>query len=163
MTAPEIVRTGRGIPTSWVAVGKTNGMPKLAALRRMDVPGVVGDIAAWPKEAKVTGVLLWIGVSEFNRSMTCCVSAATWAVGARVGRLGMACVDGMATWVPLSGDMAKKVAPVVVRLVGDGATTTPGAMRTGTGTAPSPFDCKLSGMPKLTAFRRITPPGDIDA
>merc|ERR1719359_1934022 len=42
---PEFVRTGRGCPNSLPEGCKLNGIPKLAALRRISVPGVKGDIA----------------------------------------------------------------------------------------------------------------------
>mmetsp|Transcript_73704 Transcript_73704/g.134802 ORF Transcript_73704/g.134802 Transcript_73704/m.134802 type:complete len:169 (+) Transcript_73704:99-605(+) len=46
-------------------------------------------------------------------------------------------------------------------LIGDGATTCPEVVRTGTGIISSPAaGCRLSGMPNVAAFWRMTVPGE---
>jgi len=76
---------------------------------------------------------------------------------------GIACPDVICILVVVPGQVATGKQVVVAMgpvLVGEGATTMP-PDRTGTGTALSPGRVRrFSGIPKLAALRRISPPGE---
>mmetsp|Transcript_127935 Transcript_127935/g.370245 ORF Transcript_127935/g.370245 Transcript_127935/m.370245 type:complete len:163 (-) Transcript_127935:278-766(-) len=80
-----------------------------------------------------------------------------------MGRPRAAIVDAAIDCAAM-GAWPKKDAWAMTRAVGDGATTPPIEVRTGTGAATSPGTARrFSGIPKLAALLRMTPPGDIAA